>query len=104
MTLKGLNLTACMAALATMGVVACGDASSPNTPMIPPAADVPANPAVTDPALTPSPDASLLPAAPPEIPADGVDVPPGTVDSTDPTAPPPNNGERSNPPRMMSCV
>lgn len=89
MTLKGLNLTAGLVGLATLGVVACGDKSDPDTPMIPPAADVPANPVVTDPALTPSPEASPLPAAPPEIPPDGVDVPPGTVDSTDPTAPPP---------------
>lgn len=62
MTLRGLNLTACMAALATMSVVACGDTSDPDKPMIPQAMDAP-----MDPAATPSPDATPLPAAPPPV-------------------------------------
>jgi hypothetical protein len=81
MSLTGLKLAAGLAALATMGLVACGDDMQTAENEIPTVA--PTTEGTLDPASVPTPP-DPLPSAPPELIA-----PQAPLDPTDPTAPPP---------------
>lgn len=94
MTLTGLKLTAGLAALATMGLVACGGEGemAGDDPLHDAqiARDREADSSTTtlDPATTPTPS-DQMPNAPPEVVApNGLPTPQDRVDPTDPTSPP----------------
>jgi len=97
MTLSGLKLTAALAAMATMGLVACGDDTemAGDDPLHDAAiarGEDPATPVDPAQAQTQTPP-SMIPNGPPEIPAPGnpqiPTQPQNPVDPTDPTASPP---------------
>ena len=94
MTLTGLKLTAGLAALATMGLVACGGegemAGAGGHAAHDTALDREADSSTTtlDPATTPTPSDQIPNALPEVVAPNGLPTPQDTVDPTDPTSPP----------------